>query len=65
MARGVVDYEGMQGEQADGLRGQRRPAGLPFEITKIGHVVVPMCPDDDANTTELGVDMLAEFSRSS
>lgn len=37
----------------------------PVRAAKVGHVVVPMCPDGGANTTELGVDMLAEFSRSS
>ncbi|MCP5149707.1 MAG: VOC family protein [Ectothiorhodospiraceae bacterium] len=40
MARGVVDHEGMRGEWAEALRQAGRPVGMPFRITRIGHVVL-------------------------
>jgi catechol 2,3-dioxygenase-like lactoylglutathione lyase family enzyme len=40
MPRGVVDLEGLRSPEAQALRGLTPPAGLPFNITKIGHVVL-------------------------
>ena len=40
MARGVVDLEGLKSPQAAALRGMAPPAGLPFAIGKLGHVVL-------------------------
>lgn len=40
MARGIVDFEGLCGEDLEKLRAMRPPADLPFAITKIGHVVL-------------------------
>ena len=40
MPRGVVDYEGLRGAESQALRDLRPRAGLPFRLTKIGHVVL-------------------------
>jgi catechol 2,3-dioxygenase len=40
MPRGVVDLEGLRGPQAQALRGMAPPAGLPFRVQKLGHVVL-------------------------
>ena len=40
MARGVVDLEGLKSPQAEALRRMAPPAGLPFAIGKLGHVVL-------------------------
>lgn len=40
MARGVVDYEALASEESRALREREPPAGLPFDIKKIGHVVL-------------------------
>jgi len=40
MARGVVDYEALASDEIRALRERKPPAGLPFNITKIGHVVL-------------------------
>ena len=40
MPRGVIDIEGMQSAQARALAEKAPPADLPFDITKIGHVVL-------------------------
>jgi catechol 2,3-dioxygenase len=40
MPRGVVDIEGMGSPQARALRAMDPPAGLPFGIRKLGHVVL-------------------------
>lgn len=40
MPRGVVDLAGLNGPEAQALREIRPPADLPFNITKIGHVVL-------------------------
>lgn len=40
MPRGVVDIEGLQSAEMAKLREIRPPNGLPFNITKIGHVVL-------------------------
>lgn len=40
MARGVVDYEALKSPEAEALRAKSPPDGLPFDITKIGHVVL-------------------------
>jgi len=38
--RGVVDYEGLRGPESRALRDLKPGAGLPFRVTKIGHVVL-------------------------
>jgi len=40
MPRGVVDYEGLKGPASEGLRALQPRAGRPFQLTKIGHVVL-------------------------
>ena len=40
MARGVVDLEGLKSPQAEALRRMAPPAGLPFRVAKLGHVVL-------------------------
>jgi len=40
MPRGVVDLEGLKSPAAEALRRQTPPAGLPFGIRKLGHVVL-------------------------
>jgi len=39
MPRGVVDLEGLKSPAAQALRSMAPPAGLPFGIRKLGHVV--------------------------
>lgn len=40
MPRGVVDLEGLRSPQALALRAMTPPAGLPFKVQKLGHVVL-------------------------
>jgi catechol 2,3-dioxygenase len=40
MPRGVVDLEGLKSPQAQALLGMAPPAGLPFNVRKLGHVVL-------------------------
>lgn len=40
MPRGVVDLEGLKSPQAETLRRMAPPAGLPFNVRKLGHVVL-------------------------
>jgi len=40
MPRGVVDLEGLKGPEAEALRRMAPPAGLPFKVLKLGHVVL-------------------------
>jgi catechol 2,3-dioxygenase-like lactoylglutathione lyase family enzyme len=40
MPRGVVDFEGLKSPAAEALRQVAPPAGLPFGIRKLGHVVL-------------------------
>jgi len=40
MPRGVVDLEGLRNPAAEALRRMAPPAGLPFGIRKLGHVVL-------------------------
>ena len=40
MPRGVVDLEGLKSPEALALRAKAPPAGLPFAIGKLGHVVI-------------------------
>jgi catechol 2,3-dioxygenase-like lactoylglutathione lyase family enzyme len=40
MPRGVVDYEGMKSAQSQALRDLQPKPGRPFNLTKIGHVVL-------------------------
>jgi len=40
MPRGVVDLEGLRSPEADALRRMAPPPGLPFKLTKLGHVVL-------------------------
>jgi catechol 2,3-dioxygenase-like lactoylglutathione lyase family enzyme len=40
MSRGIVDLEGLRSPEAEALRAMAPPAGLPFNLTKIGHVVL-------------------------
>lgn len=40
MPRGVIDIEGMQSAEARALAEKSPPAGLPFNIRKLGHVVL-------------------------
>ena len=40
MPRGVVDLEGLQSPAAAALRRMAPPAGLPFAVAKLGHVVL-------------------------
>jgi catechol 2,3-dioxygenase len=40
MPRGVVDLDGLRGPEAEKLRRMAPPAGLPFGIGKLGHVVL-------------------------
>lgn len=39
MPRGVVDFEGLKSPEAQALR-MAPPAGLPFKVQKLGHVVL-------------------------
>jgi catechol 2,3-dioxygenase-like lactoylglutathione lyase family enzyme len=40
MPRGVVDLEGLKSPAAEALRRMAPPAGLPFRVAKLGHVVL-------------------------
>jgi catechol 2,3-dioxygenase len=40
MPRGVVDLEGLKSPEAQALRRLAPPAGLPFKVQKLGHVVL-------------------------
>lgn len=40
MPRGVVDLEGLRSPETEALRRIAPPAGLPFNVTKLGHVVL-------------------------
>ena len=40
MARGLVDYEALKRDDMEALRKAAPPADMPFDITKIGHVVL-------------------------
>ncbi len=40
MPKGVVDYEGLKSPQSQALRDLQPKAGRPFNLTKIGHVVL-------------------------
>jgi len=40
MPRGVVDLEGLKSPAAEALRRMASPAGLPFNVRKLGHVVL-------------------------
>ena len=44
MPRGVVDIDGIQSTEMQALKNKTTPADLPFNITKIGHVVL-RCQD--------------------
>ena len=35
----------------------------PVRAAKIGHIAVPMCPDEGGSTTGLSTEMLSEFGR--
>ena len=40
MPRGVIDYEALAGPQAQALRAKAPEGALPFDINRIGHVVL-------------------------
>ncbi|MDE0705467.1 MAG: VOC family protein [Rhodospirillaceae bacterium] len=40
MPRGVIDYEALAGPWAEGLRAKAPDGALPFDIARIGHVVL-------------------------
>ena len=40
MPKGVVDYEGLKSPQSQALRDLQPRSGRPFNLTKIGHVVL-------------------------
>lgn len=40
MPRGVVDFEALKSKEMQALRSVEPPEGLPFNITKLGHVVL-------------------------
>ena len=40
MPRGVVDFEALKSKEVEALRSISPPAGLPFNITKLGHLVL-------------------------
>ena len=40
MARGIVDYEGLNSDALKTLKSSEPPADMPFDIRKIGHVVL-------------------------
>lgn len=40
MARGVIDWDALKSPEIDAMRKMGPPQGLPFNITKIGHVVL-------------------------
>ena len=44
MPRGVVDIDGIHSSEMQALNNKKTPEGLPFKITKIGHVVL-RCQD--------------------
>src|SRR4051794_35692351 len=44
MPRGVVDIEGINTPEVQGLLNTKSPADLPFEIKKLGHMVL-FCTD--------------------
>ena len=44
MPRGVIDIEGIQSPEMQALKNKTTPEDLPFNITKIGHVVL-RCTD--------------------
>ena len=50
MPRGVVDFAGLQSEEVEELKSKAPPADLPFNITKIGHVVLMV--SDIAGSTD-------------
>jgi len=49
MARGVVDHEGLRSPVSQALRDKQPKPGRPFNLTKIGHVVL-MCSDLERST---------------
>jgi catechol 2,3-dioxygenase len=40
MPRGVVDFEALKGKEIERLRSIAPPPGLPFNVTRLGHVVL-------------------------
>ncbi len=40
MPRGVIDFEALKGAEVQALKNTETPSGLPFNITKLGHVVL-------------------------
>ena len=50
MPRGVIDYEGLKGAASQALRDMKSRPGRPFQLTKIGHVVL-MCADVQRSAT--------------
>jgi len=40
MPRGFIDFEALRSDEARAVRETTPPAGLPFNITKLGHVVL-------------------------
>ncbi len=40
MPRGVIDFEELESAEVQALKNTETPSGLPFNITKLGHVVV-------------------------
>ncbi len=40
MPRGLVDFDALKSPEVEALRGQETPDDLPFNINKIGHVVL-------------------------
>lgn len=40
MPRGLIDFEALEGADLQALKNSEPPIGLPFNITKLGHVVI-------------------------
>ena len=40
MPRGVIDFEALASAEVQALKNTETPTGLPFNITKLGHVVI-------------------------
>ncbi len=40
MPRGFIDFEALEGAEVQALKNTEPPTGLPFNITKLGHVVI-------------------------
>ena len=40
MPRGVIDLEALRSAEVQALKNTEIPTGMPFNITKIGHVVI-------------------------